>query len=893
MSVVSISPAGHLHLSAEADAELAPAARARITEAFARGEAHGLLHLGLQEVQTALPPELAFFRELARAFLVRVCGTPDLEAERAPPEVAAPPELLLRLADAVPPMTGAEYVDSALLARAWAALHVALAERLAQSGGGLPAFLQSQNSIWNSVGRVCFHLAENKRDEAHPFAFLATYSSRVSASAKVQHRPLGQAVRDSGDARDKQALLSLLAPVERAAAHSPLVRELMDSGDLFAAQAWTPREAHRFLRETPALEAAGVVVRVPDWWRSRPRPQVTVNVGGRPPSTLGLDAVLDFSVGLTLDGEPLSDAEWRELRRSTDGLALVRGRWVEIDRERLEAVLAHWKTVQKSAGKDGLSFLEGMRLLSGASFDQPDAPAGAVDERASWAEVRAGSWLAETLRALRRPETADAQVPKALRATLRPYQQAGVSWLSLLSQLGLGACLADDMGLGKTIQVLALLLLHQERTPHRTHLLVVPASLIANWQAELERFAPSLRAWVAHPSATPARARDQARPALASIDLVITTYGALTRIAWLSETDWDTVILDEAQAIKNAGAKQTRACKALRARVRLALTGTPVENRLGDLWSLFDFLNPGLLGSAKTFSRFTKQLAARNDHGPLRALVRPYLLRRLKTDRQIISDLPDKTELNAYAPLTRVQAALYADAVDALRAQLVTPAPDGMQRRGQILAALMRFKQICNHPSQFLGDGDYAPAASGKFERLRELGEAIAAKQEKALVFTQFRELTGPLAAFLAEVFGRPGLVLHGDTPVKARQPLVDRFQNDETIPFFVLSVKAGGTGLNLTAASHVVHFDRWWNPAVEAQATDRAFRIGQKRNVLVHKLICRGTIEEKIDALIEVKKGLSREALEGGGEARLTELSDEELLRVVSLDIERALGEG
>jgi non-specific serine/threonine protein kinase len=352
---------------------------------------------------------------------------------------------------------------------------------------------------------------------------------------------------------------------------------------------------------------------------------------------------------------------------------------------------------------------------------------------------------------------------------------------------------------------------------------------------------------------------------------------------------WRLVVLDEAQAIKNPAAKQTRAAKSLDARARIALTGTPIENRLSDLWSIFDFINPGLLGGAKPFADFTRRLAARphNPYGPLRELVRPYILRRLKTDKSVIADLPDKTEVNAFCQLSRRQAALYQQAVAELAARIGQS--DGIQRRGLVLSFLMRFKQICNHPSHWLGDGAWSEADSGKFARLREIAEVIAAKQEKALVFTQFREATAPVAAFLGAVFGRPGLVLHGGTEVKKRKALVQQFQEDETVPFFVLSLKAGGVGLNLTAASHVVHFDRWWNPAVENQATDRAFRIGQKKNVLVHKFVCLGTVEEKIDKLIEAKRGLSRDLLEGGADLLLTEMKDDELLKLVALDIHSA----
>jgi non-specific serine/threonine protein kinase len=510
--------------------------------------------------------------------------------------------------------------------------------------------------------------------------------------------------------------------------------------------------------------------------------------------------------------------------------------------------------------------------------------------------VEAGAWLARALEGLRGPAGLGVAEPgAALRGTLRPYQKVGVAWLAFASSLRLGVCLADDMGLGKTIQVLGLLLVHKRRTRGGPpHLLVVPASLVANWQAEIERFAPSLATRVAHPSAMPAHELAELGEAdLGSTDLVITTYGTLARAEALRAREWALAILDEAQAIKNPGTRQTQAVKTLKAQARIALTGTPVENRLGDLWSIYDFLNPGLLGSAREFSAFAKRLTERpgESYAPLRRLIQPYLLRRLKTDRAIVADLPDKTEVKAFCLLSRPQAALYQQAVGELE-RAIGGLAQGIERRGLVLAYLMRFKQICNHPAHWRGDSAWDEADSGKLARLREIVEAVAAKQEKVLVFTQFREATEPLAAFLAGLFGRPGLVLHGRTPVAARGGLVRRFQEDAAVPFFVLSLKAGGVGLNLTAASHVVHFDRWWNPAVEDQATDRAYRIGQHRNVLVHKLVCRGTVEERIDRLIEDKQAMVRGVLQGGGESLLTEMSDEELLATVALDLRRATAE-
>jgi len=457
------------------------------------------------------------------------------------------------------------------------------------------------------------------------------------------------------------------------------------------------------------------------------------------------------------------------------------------------------------------------------------------------------------------------------------------------------------MGLGKTVQVLATLLRTVETRGEKgaprgaPSVLVVPASLIGNWKAEAARFAPDLAVKIAHLSETPREElekwADAPRKALQGTDLVITTYGMISRLDWLTSMSWDWVILDEAQAIKNPGAKQTKAVKRLPGRVRVALTGTPVENRLGDLWSIFDFINPGLLGSATRFKAFAKALEAREQarYAPLRNLIAPYILRRLKTDPGIAPDLPAKTEMQVYCGLSKPQAVLYKQCVSTLGEALRNTGGDGMKRRGLVLSYLMRFKQICNHPSQLTGDGGYEPGASAKFERLGGLCGEIASRGEKVLVFTQFREITDPLSRFLGEVFGRSGRVLHGGTAVKRRQEVVADFQREDGPPFLVLSIKAGGTGLNLTAASQVIHFDRWWNPAVENQATDRAFRIGQQRNVLVHKFVTRGTIEEKIDVLISEKQAMADSLLEGGAEKVLTELSDDEILDLVSLDIERA----
>jgi non-specific serine/threonine protein kinase len=894
MPSLSLTPRGHLLFTGADDRPKPRAAGlSRALEgAFARGSGHGLLELGAVEVGTVLPADFSYWRDFAARFVTTICTHPDLDTFH--PSIPRPAAGELEaLAAAAPPMDGAEYLTASVLGMLWTQIAEALEGELAESHASVQEFLRRKNPAWHLVGRVHFNLAENRRDDDAPFAFLATYTTQLSSGAKAQHLPLGRALGEYAGAANKSRLLSLLLPVQRAAAECSWLKTMVEAGEIYHPLRWTPAEAFQLLNDVPRLESAGVIVRVPTAWRANrpPRPHVTGIVGGKAPSGLGKDALLDFKTSVMLDGEPLTEAEIEKLLTSSNGLHLIRGRWVEVDREKLRRLLDEFRSVEAAAVKGGLSFGEAMRLVAGAHVPGDIVSDGAPD----WSQVVAGPWLATTLAGLRDPNVLAQLDPGAsLKATLRPYQQAGVRWLHLLSSLGLGACLADDMGLGKTMQVLALLLVVRQGTAgdatRRTSLLVAPASLLANWAAEIERFAPSLTAIIAHPSAmATAELKALDRDRIGGVDLVITSYGSLLRVPVLLGMPWRLAILDEAQAIKTPGAKQTRAAKQIDAQARIALSGTPVENRLGDLWSIFDFINPGLLGSGKAFSTYTKRLSteAHNPYGRLRSLVRPYILRRLKTDRSVIADLPEKTEVTAFCQLTRKQAALYQRSVADLAAELARA--DGMKRRGVVLASLMRLKQICNHPSQWLGDGSWSEADSGKLARLRQIAEVIAARQEKVLVFTQFREMTAPLGAFLKSVFGRPGLVLHGETPVHQRQPLVRQWQEDERVPFFVISLKAGGAGLNLTAASHVVHFDRWWNPAVENQATDRAFRIGQTKNVLVHKFVCRGTVEERIDQLIDSKRRLSEDLLDGGAEMLLTEMRDQELLKLVALDLHTA----
>ena len=892
MPEIRLTPSGQLRWESEtATPETGSVARVRDT--FGVDWRAGLFDLAAQKIDVSAWATVRYWQRIAERYLTGLCHIPEVETavSVATPGEGEFGEWMLT----APPMRGGEYVSSETLTGIWTALdewvHAAVV-----TAGGLGHFLSKAAPKWHQVGRVCFHLAENKNNENRPFAFMATYTTGFGASGQVKHQPLRQALEQYAGVKNRAALIRLLSPVQNAAERVAWVNTLVETGDIYRTMAWTAARAYQFLRSVADLEESGLSVRLPNWWQKRPRPRVAVSIGNQTVSTLGVDAMLDFDAQVALGDTALTREEVESLLDGPDGLVMIKGQWVEVDKEKLGEAIAHFENLRQNAFGGQISFIEGMRLLAGATQDLKAQDN--FDETSPWAFVNAGKGLTEILAGLRDPSRLGAiKGDGGLRATLRPYQREGLAWLQFLDGLGLGACLADDMGLGKTLQVLALLHAHRRTrssTAVAASLLIVPASLMGNWRQEAEQFAPDLNILFLHPSEMDKASLDRIAKTpetlLGNVDLVVTTYAMAARQSWLTDITWDRVILDEAQAIKNPGAQQTRAVKKFKARSRIVLTGTPIENRLGDLWSLFDFLNPGLLGSAKVFGDFVKTLQKRseNQFAPLRSLVAPYILRRLKTDRNVIADLPDKTEVLARCVLSKAQVQLYEQTVQAMKDAL-EHAEDTMARRGMVLQYLMRFKQICNHPSQLLGTGDYAPGDSGKFLRLAEICEEIAERQEKALVFTQFREIIDALEAHLSTVFGRGGLVLHGGTQVKKRAHIVKEFQSEDGPPFFILSLKAGGSGLNLTAASHVIHFDRWWNPAVENQATDRAFRIGQKKNVLVHKFVTLGTIEERIDLLIAEKRQLAEELLSDTGEVKLTELSDDELINLVRLDVTRA----
>ncbi|MEK8070900.1 DEAD/DEAH box helicase [Rhodococcoides navarretei] len=629
-----------------------------------------------------------------------------------------------------------------------------------------------------------------------------------------------------------------------------------------------------------ALQATGTTVLLPRaWTRLDPSmrlrvesPAVTKAAADR---AVGMDELVSYDWQLQLGDMVLTEAEMNRLAVSKGDLVRLRGQWVLADGGQLARAA---KYVAEHHG-DGTALSTLMREMTLA--DPPPAPVQ---------DIRATGWAATLLEPGAVPETIP--VPAGVNATLRPYQQRGLDWLAFMSRLGLGAVLADDMGLGKTLQVLTLLA--HERSPMPT-LLVAPMSVVGNWQREAAKFTPALRVLVHH---GPARSKgEELDRAIAEHDLIVTTYALMAKDReQLAEQTWRRVVLDEAQHIKNSGTVQAKAALAIPADHKLALTGTPVENRLDELRSILDFANPGMLGRPSDFrKRFSVPIERENDENAvsrLRAITSPFILRRVKTDPTVISDLPEKNEMTVRANLTAEQAALYKAVVDEMMAQIADA--KGMKRKGAVLSALTRLKQVCNHPAHFLSDGSpvlkRGQHRSGKIGLVEDMLDSILGDNEKALLFTQFREFGELVAPYFADRFGTAVPFLHGGVSKSKRDEMVENFQSGDGPPIMMLSLKAGGTGLNLTAANHVVHLDRWWNPAVENQATDRAFRIGQRKNVEVRKLLCVGTVEERIDSMLVSKQDLANLAV-GTGENWVTEMDTAELQELFRLS-EDAVGE-
>ncbi len=830
---------------------------------FQKEKYSALYELGFQNDLKGLSSSAFYLYQLSSKFIEILSNASELEVAREEIKVHASDEDIEHLLSILPFAIGTEFVDANWIENIYHHLNTQFSSEIRSYKGTVQMYLQEKSQNLKVAKRIYFHLVENKEDADFPFAFLATYATKDSEN-RIVHMPLKHALVEYE--KDQEQLLNLLSCLNVVAQKNQLIAQYMETGDLFHPIRLTSIEAYDLLKSVPDIEKCGIKCRVPNWWKKKYSAiTANVNIGQNKPSMLGFDSILSLQPSLVVNGHTLTKKEISELLKMEEGLTWLKGQWVEINHNRLKDLLAQ---IEQYDGT--ITLKEALTKTYLSDEDEIDVDNGI--------QISNGKWLRDLLTKLRNPSKIRNQAkPKYLNATLRPYQKSGYNWLNQMNEFGFGACLADDMGLGKTLQVISFLEKMREKDSTRHVLLIVPASLLGNWAKEIDKFAPKLSYKILH---------GKNKEIQEECFVTITTYGMAIRLDCLQERVWDCLILDEAQAIKNPATKQTRMIKKIPSQMRIAMTGTPIENDLSNLWSLFDFLNKGLLGSASDFKEYEKKIQVYPESmAKLRMLVSPFILRRLKTDKSIISDLPDKVEILDHVDLSKRQIVLYRKEVKQTEQKILEA--DGFERRGIVLALLTKLKQICNHPDLFVHDTNYQAKDSGKYAVLNELCQTIYEKRERVLVFTQYKEMCEPLSKYLESIFHKKGFIIHGGVPVKKRTEIVEKFNDENTyVPYIVLSLKAAGTGLNLTAANHVIHFDRWWNPAVENQASDRAYRIGQTKTVFVHKLVSNGTIEEKIDALIESKKELANSVLSSSQEKWITEMDTDELLDLLRLDV-------
>ena len=663
-----------------------------------------LYQMGFVEKPTVLDGAGSFLYQLSDAFFRVLTDQPDLELTRENAVVSPDADLVGRLLDCVPFTLGSEHVTEKWLAHIFEKLNEIYAREIRTFDGTVAMYLAEKSQHLKVPERIFFHLVESK-DEDYPFAFLATYATK-DENDKVRHVPLQYALTEYK--RDRNKLMELLSCLNQVAEVSTIIGEFVENGEMFHPLRLTSQEAYRILLDIPAIEEAGIVCRIPNWWRKNAyNVNMSINLGDEKPTFVGLDSILSMCPQLTIDGIPLTQKEIQDLLAQTEGLAFLKGKWIEVNHQKLNRLLDEMKQYEGE-----LTLMEALRMGLGNSKEDKDADVGKI--------MTNGKWLSQLLQDLRSPgKIRSAALPKSFQAKLRPYQKTGFTWLNYMNKLGFGACLADDMGLGKTVQVLAFLEKLRSANKDARALLIVPASLLGNWQKEAAKFAPKMPVHILHGRGAKAMGEEVLGcPAF----LMITTYGMASRIKELEKVIWDCLILDEAQAIKNPLTDQTRQIKKLKSRMKIAMTGTPIENELTNLWSLFDFLDKGLLGSSTEFKRFCKDLTQHPEgYAKLKNMISPFMLRRVKTDKSIISDLPDKLEQIDYVSISKKQTVLYRQQVEQLARKLQET--NGMERRGLVLASLTRLKQICNHPDQYLGQQAYSAKDSGKFEMLRSLCE--------------------------------------------------------------------------------------------------------------------------------------------------------------------------
>lgn len=783
-----------------------------------------------------------YVKEIASYFIDNLLSSTGIELEREKINPSYETEEIDRIASDVPFAVGSRYVDRKWVKRQLDTLLSCYRKEIASFHDSVDLYFNRKNESLLFPSRIYFHLVEEKNTD-YPFAFMATYTTK-DEEGDVHHYPLRFALTEYKD--DMEGLSRLISPISRLSVKSDIIKGMIASGRIFYPVRFTQEEAYDFLVHASEFEGEGIECRIPNFWRKRNRYTslgITVRKG-----SLGAGAVISLKPQMVYEGVAITEKEVRALLEMKDGLAFLKGRWVALDKEKLKALLE-----------------------SDELFSSPMSTADLVKYSSGIKKSRVKlvfsdrNWLDNLASAV----SQGISVPESASLTLRPYQEEGFRYLWAMYSLGFGFCLADDMGLGKTVQVLAFLEMCRVEKKAERVLLVLPSSLIGNWESEIGKFTPSLDYSVYHGTGR----------TLDSSYLTLTTYGVVAKDENLQREKWDIVILDEAQYIKNSATKAYKALSAMDRKDAVLLTGTPVENDLMNLWSLMDYINSGFLGTKTEFSRYARSVDI-SSLSSLRRAISPFILRRLKSDKSIIKDLPDKVESILYVNLKKDQIILYNKIVSDLETAM--NGGDGeFEKKGKVLAAIAKLKAVCNHPDQYYGESSYRESESGKFELLKEVASTIHSNREKVLVFTQFREIIPALDELLSAVFGKKGLIIDGTVSAKKRTEIVKAFQRGEA-DYMVLSLRAAGVGLNLTRATNVIHFDRWWNPAVENQATDRAYRIGQKEKVMVYKFVSKNTIEEKIDDLIQSKKALSDSLLCDLDSDILTKLSSTELLEAI-----------
>ncbi|MDD5973773.1 MAG: DEAD/DEAH box helicase [Spirochaetales bacterium] len=813
-------------------------------ERFFPDQYMGMYLIVLRNENCQSSPSFDFLKNLTSVFFFQLQRTPSLELKREKIEVQYDLLEIDELISSAPFMLGGEYLSRGWVLNLFSRYLKIFKTDIKKYKSTVDAYFSSYSTYFRLPSKIFFHLLESKKDET-PFAFMATYST-INSEGKICHYPLKYALKEYKDSIDKLAVL--ISSIKKVAKNSTLIASWLSSGEIFAPLLLSKEEAFLFLCDTPKYEEAGIVTRVPIWWKKRKKStKINIEVSNDNNTT---SSILTLRPSMQYQGIEITKEEAEEIIAQGNGLLLFKGNWIEADSDNLKKLLNEYMLLDR----EDLSLQNALQYELG--LEDKAFPIH-IDMKAILNKAIENSLIIKPY--------------QSFSGTLRSYQEDAFKWLIAVSKLGLGPLLADDMGLGKTVEMLSFLDSVRHYNEDAKILLIVPASLLGNWAHECEKFVPLISYEIRHGIGS----KKADFPFL-----TIATYQGVAKSQAIKDNKWDIVVLDEAQNIKNRNTMQTKAIKSLDRKLGVAMTGTPIENSLSNLWSIFDFLSPGLLGSADAFSRYCdnlKQMGMEN----LKMVISPFILRRLKSDRTIINDLPDKIETEVMVTLTKEQRVLYNNVVDEYESELEKRKNAGEQVLTLAANTLMKLKMIVNHPSQYLGDNEFEEKKSGKFLLLRELCETIHENRERVLIFTQFATIIPTLMNFLNEIFNQEGQSIDGSTPVKKRTEIVDSFQNGE-YPFLVISLKAGGTGLTLTRATNVIHFDRWWNPAVEDQATDRAYRIGQKNRVSVYKFVAQDTIEEKISEILKQKSELATSILSDAGGEITTKLSPEELLKAM-----------